>query len=141
MRHWIIPANPRIYKLDNALRDLNGVIDWRQYNNFEIGDIVFIYCSKPISQIIYQMEVIATNITSEYTIADQEYWNSPSHFKISLYKNRFFRISLMAENKTDKLTLNDILNHGLNGVPQGALIVKEPLLSYLKEVFQQQQHY
>jgi 5-methylcytosine-specific restriction protein A len=141
MRHWIIPANPRIYKLDNALKDLNGVIDWRQYNNFEIGDIVFIYCSKPISQIIYQMEVIATNITSEYTIADQEYWNSPSDFKISLYNNRFFRISLMAENKTDKLTLNDILNHGLNGVPQGALIVKEPLLSYLKEVFQQQQHY
>lgn len=138
MRHWIIPANPRIYKLDNALRDLNGVIDWRQYNNLEIGDIVFIYCSKPISQIIYQMEVIATNITSEYTIADQEYWNTPSDFKISLYNNRFFRISLMAENKTDKLTLNDILNHGLNGVPQGALIVKEPLLSYLKEVFQQQ---
>lgn len=138
MRHWIIPANPRIYKLDNALRDLNGVIDWRQYNNFEIGDIVFIYCSKPISQIIYQMEVIATNITSEYTIADQEYWNTPSDFKISLYNNRFFRISLMAENKTDKLTLNDILNHGLNGVPQGALIVKEPLLSYLKEVFQHQ---
>ena len=138
MRHWIIPANPRIYKLDDALRDLNGIIDWRQYNNFEIGDIVYIYCSKPISKIIYQMEVIATNITSEYTIADQEYWNTPSDFKISLYNNRFFRISLMAENKTDKLTLNDILNHGLNGVPQGALIVKEPLLSYLKEVFQQQ---
>ena len=52
MRHWIIPANPRTYKLDDALRDLNGIIDWRQYNNFEIGDIVFIYCSKPISQII-----------------------------------------------------------------------------------------
>ena len=84
------------------------------------------------------MEVIATNITSKYTIADQEYWNTPSDFKISLNNNRFFRISLMAEDKTDKLTLNDMLNHGLNGVPQGALIVKEPLLSYLKEVFQQQ---
>ena len=129
MKHWIIPANPRTYKLDDALRDLNGIIDWRQYNNFEIGDIVYIYCSKPISQIIYQMEVIATNITSKYTIADQEYWNAPSDFKISLNNNRFFRISLTAENKTDKLTLNDMLNHGLNGVPQGALIVKEPLLS------------
>ena len=42
MKYWIIPANPQIYKLENALRGLNGVIDWRQHNNFEIGDIVYI---------------------------------------------------------------------------------------------------
>ena len=136
MKYWIIPANPQRYKLDDALRDLNGVIDWRQHNNFEIGDVVYIYCSKPISQLVYKMEVIATNITSEHTIADQEYWSTPSEFKASLSNNRFFRISLLAENETEKLTLEDLLNHGLKGAPQGALKVKEPLLSYLQEVFQ-----
>lgn len=135
MKLWIIPANPKIYNLSDAIKDLDGIIDWRQHNNFEVGDIVYIYCSKPISQIIYKMEVIATNITREYTIADQQYWNNPSDFKSSLNNNRFYRISLLAENETEKLTLNDLLNHGLNGVPQGALIVKEPLLSYLKEIF------
>ena len=77
MRYWIIPANPKLYRIADAIRDLNGVIDWRQYNNFEVGDIVYIYCSKPISQIIYKMEVIATNISREYTIADQQYWRTP----------------------------------------------------------------
>lgn len=135
MRYWIIPANPKLYRIADAIRDLNGVIDWRQYNNFEVGDIVYIYCSKPISQIIYKMEVIATNISREYTIADQQYWRNLSEFKTSLNNNRFYRISLLAENGTDKLTLDDLYNHGLNGVPQGSLVVKEPLLSYLQEIF------
>ena len=135
MRYWIIPANPKLYRIADAIRDLNGVIDWKQHNNFEVGDIVYIYCSKPISQIIYKMEVIATNISREYTIADQQYWRTPSEFKTSLNNNRFYRISLLAENGTDKLTLDDLYNHGLNGVPQGSLVVKEPLLSYLQEIF------
>ncbi|MBR2457674.1 MAG: hypothetical protein IKB31_11125 [Bacteroidaceae bacterium] len=137
MRHWIIPANPQRYKLAEALKELNGTIDWRQHNKFEIGDIVYIYCSKPISQIVYKMEVIATDITKEYTIADKQYWNTPSEFKTSLTHNRFYRISLLAENYTEKLILNDLLNHGLNGAPQGALVVKEPLLSYLQEFFKE----
>ena len=136
MKYWIIPANPQRYKLKDALRELNGIIDWRQHNKFEIGDIVYIYCSKPISQIIYKMEVIETDITREYTIADQQYWSTPSEFKTSLSNNRFFRISILAENKTEKLTLDDLLNHGLKGAPQGALIVKEPLLNYLQKNFQ-----
>lgn len=135
MRYWIIPANPKLYRIADAIRDLNGVIDWRQYNNFEVGDIVYIYCSKPVSQILYKMEVIATNISREYTIADQQYWRNLSEFKTSLNNNRFYRISLLAENGTDKLTLDDLYNHGLNGVPQGSLVVKEPLLSYLQEIF------
>ena len=76
MKHWIIPANPQRYKLADAIRELNGIIDWRQHNKFEIGDIVYIYCSRPISKIVYKMEVIATDITREYTIADQQYWHT-----------------------------------------------------------------
>lgn len=135
MKHWIIPANPQRYKLADAIRELNGIIDWRQHNKFEIGDIVYIYCSRPISKIVYKMEVIATDITREYTIADQQYWNTPSEFRTSLSNNRFFRISFLAENKSEKLTLEDLLNHGLNGAPQGALKVKEPLLNYLLDNF------
>ena len=136
MDYWIIPANTKIYKLDNALKELNGVIDWRQHNNFEIGDIVYIYCCKPISQIIYKTEVIATDITRENTIPDQLYWNNTTDFKTSLKNNRFFRISLLAENKTDKFILNDMLNKGLKSAPQGAMKVKEPLLSYLQNNFE-----
>ena len=33
---------------------------------------------------------------------------------------------------TDKLTLEDLMLHGLKSAPQGAIIVKEPLLGYLE---------
>ena len=137
MNYWIIPANPKRYRLADVLKELE-VVDWRQHNNFEIGDIVFIYNSRPDSQILYKMEVTAVNLTSDETTADRQYWATPSEFETSLAHNRFFRMILLAENETEKLTLSDLLEHGLKGVPQGALKVKEPLLNYICSVSEQQ---
>ena len=39
MNYWIIPANPNRYRLASVLRDMQSV-DWRQHNNFEVGDIL-----------------------------------------------------------------------------------------------------
>lgn len=133
MNYWIIPANPNKYRLAKVLQDMQSV-DWRQRNHIQVGDIVYIYNSRPDSQILYKMEVIAVDLTSNETMADREYWVNPSDFDISLNLNRFFRMILLAENETDKLTLADLLEHGLKGVPQAALKVKEPLLSYLLSV-------
>ena len=41
MNYWIIPANPNRYRLAEVLRDMHSV-DWRQHNNFEVGDIIYI---------------------------------------------------------------------------------------------------
>ena len=133
MNYWIIPANPNRYKLADVLRDMECV-DWRQHNNFEIGDIVFIYNSKPDSQILYKMEVIAVNLTGNETTSDRQYWINPSEYDTSMLQNRFFRMRPLAENTTDKLTLHDLYEHGLKGAPQGALKVKEPLLGYIHSV-------
>jgi 5-methylcytosine-specific restriction protein A len=133
MNYWIIPANPNRYKLADVLRDMECV-DWRQHNNFEIGDIVFIYNSKPDSQILYKMEVIAVNLTGNETTADRQYWINPSEYDTSMMHNRFFRMRILVKNNTDKLTLHDLYEHGLKGAPQGALKVKEPLLSYIHTV-------
>lgn len=133
MNYWIIPANPNRYRLAEVLRDMQSV-DWRQHNNFEFGDIVFIYNSRPDSQILYKMEVIAVNLTADQTVADRQYWVNPSEFDSSILHNRFFRMIPLAENEGEKLTLDDLLEHGLKGVPQGALKVREPLLSYMLSI-------
>lgn len=133
MNYWIIPANPNRYRLAEVLRDMQSV-DWRQHNNFEVGDLVFIYNSRPDSQILYKMEVIAVNLTADQTVADRQYWVNPSEFDSSILHNRFFRMIPLAENEGEKLTLDDLLEHGLKGVPQGALKVREPLLSYMLSI-------
>lgn len=133
MNYWIIPANPNRYRLAEVFRDMQSV-DWRQHNNFEVGDLVFIYNSRPDSQILYKMEVIAVNLTADQTVADRQYWVNPSEFDSSILHNRFFRMIPLAENEGEKLTLDDLLEHGLKGVPQGALKVREPLLSYMLSI-------
>ena len=134
MNYWIIPANPNRYRLAEVLRDMQSV-DWRQHNNFEVGDIVFIYNSRPDSQILYRMEVIAVNLTADETAIDRQYWVNPSEYDTSMLHNRFFRMIPLAESETSLLKLADLLEHGLKGTPQGALKVKEPLLSYINKVF------
>ena len=74
MNYWIIPANPNRYRLAEVLRDMHSV-DWRQHNNFEVGDIIYIYSSRPDSQILYKMEVVAVNLTAEQTVADR-HWDT-----------------------------------------------------------------
>lgn len=133
MNYWIIPANPNRYRLAEVLRGMQSV-DWRQHNNLEVGDLVFIYNSRPDSQILYKMEVIAVNLTADQTVADRQYWVNPSEFDSSILHNRFFRMIPLAENEGEKLTLDDLLEHGLKGVPQGALKVREPLLSYMLSI-------
>lgn len=133
MNYWNIPANPNRYRLADVLLDIKSV-DWRQHNNLEVGDIVFIYNSRPDSQILYKMEVVAVNLTADETAANRQYWGNPSEFDTSIMHNRFFRMIPLAENMTDKLKLDDLLEHGLKGVPQGALKVREPLLSYIHSV-------
>ena len=133
MNYWIIPANPQRYRLADALQEL-PFVDWRQHNNFEVGDIVYIYNSRPDSQILYKMEVTAVNLTANETVADRQYWVSPMEFETSIMHNRFFRMVPLAENDSDKLTLEDLLEHGLKGVPQGALKIREPLLGYLLNI-------
>ena len=133
MNYWIIPANPQRYRLADAVQEL-PFVDWRQHNNFEVGDIVYIYNSRPDSQILYKMEATAVNLTANETVADRQYWVSPMEFETSIMHNRFFRMVPLAENDSDKLTLEDLLEHGLKGVPQGALKVREPLLVYLLNV-------
>ena len=39
MNYWIISYNEEIFHLEDMLKT-NEVVDWRQFNNFEVGDIV-----------------------------------------------------------------------------------------------------
>ena len=52
MKYWIFPWRETIFDLSQCLED-NKFVDWRQKNKLSVGDIVFIYATKPLSQIIY----------------------------------------------------------------------------------------
>lgn len=137
MTYWIIPFNPNYFRLADCLRE-QGYVEWTQRYKYQIGDIVFIYSSKPDSKLLYKMEVTATNLSASECADDRRYLLNPSEVDANADIPLGFRMIPLAENTSDKLTLNDLLEHGLKWVPQGGLKVKEPLLSYICSVFEQE---
>ena len=137
MTYWIIPFNPNYFRLADCLRE-QGYVEWTQRYKYQIGDIVFIYSSKPDSKLLYKMEVTATNLSANECADDRKYLLNPSEVDANANIPLGFRMVPLAENTSDKLTLNDLLEHGLKWVPQGGLKVKEPLLSYICSVFEQE---
>ena len=137
MTYWIIPFNPNYFRLADCLRE-QGYVEWTQRYKYQIGDIVFIYSSKPDSKLLYKMEVSATNLSANECADDRKYLLNPYEVDANLDIPLGFRMIPLAKNTSDKLTLNDLLEHGLKWVPQGGLKVKEPLLSYICSVFEQE---
>ena len=67
---------------------------------------------------------------------DRKYLLKPSEVDANKDIPLGFRMLLLSENTTEKLTLDDLLEHGLKWVPQGGPKVKEPLLSHILGVFE-----
>lgn len=109
MTYWIIPFNPNYFRLADCLRE-HGYVEWTQRYKYKIGDIVFIY----------------------------KYLLKPSEVDANADIPLGFRMLPLAENTSEKFTLDDLLLNGLKWVPQGGVKVKEPLLSYICSVFEQE---
>ena len=64
----MIPNNPNVYDAIGAFKELKE-IDWgnKSNNKFRIGDIVYIYVSKPIQSIAIKTEVTKIDIKSKYS--------------------------------------------------------------------------
>lgn len=62
IKHWIRSYDPTIYNFIRALKE-QGYVHWNQKKNkYSVGDIIYLYASRPIQRIVYKLEVVATDI-------------------------------------------------------------------------------
>lgn len=128
MNYWIISSNEEIFHLEDMLKT-NEVVDWRQFNNFEVGDIVYIYNSKPHRRIRYKMEVIKIDVpTSEY-LNDSKYWVDKQNMDAGLKNNRFVRLRLLTKEPEGGGPSFDFLKkNGLKANLQSAVRILDSVL-------------
>ena len=74
MSNWIIPSNSKKFDLAKFLLKHGNFVDWKQSANFEVGDVIYIYCTKPEMRIRYKMEVVKTNIPFNKSLKDENCW-------------------------------------------------------------------
>lgn len=62
---WLLPANPKYYDIIHCFSDTDTIF-WKQSNNIQIGDIVYLYVAAPYSAILYQCKVVDIDIPYDY---------------------------------------------------------------------------
>ena len=133
MRYWIVPSNSKRYRLIDFLRN-HSQVDWKVSRfKFAVDDIVFIYAAKPDQKLTHVMRVSQINIQFKDSIPDAEYWIDIDAYNSSIAGDNFCRFDLIEEIHSDKLTLGNLMEHGLTKAPQSAQTLKAKTINYIFE--------
>lgn len=127
---WIISANQNVYNHKVAFEKW-GFIDWKQKAKYSVGDIVYIYCTRPYKKIMYATKVEKVNMDFSEIQDDKEFWYDLNKYEVGK-KDKYIRLSLMVQVDNELLSLDNLMQHGLRGAPQGPVKVKEELHNYIK---------
>jgi 5-methylcytosine-specific restriction protein A len=133
--NWIIAANSTMYDHSSSFEHF-GSIDWRQGNTkFDVGDTVYIYCTRPLMMLQYKCIVEKIDLNSSQTRDDKEYWINEEEYLKSL-DGKFMTLKLIEQVSNSKMKLENLKKNGLNGAPQGPVKIKdENLLNYIEKYF------
>ena len=131
---WMISANEKTYDAASAFEKF-GFIDWSQSANFDIGDTVYIYCSKPVQQVRYKCEVLACDLSFEEKLVDDyEFWVDKQEYEKTKTK-KFIRLKLLSQVDTEMLHFTHLQEHGLNGRIQGPRKLDSSLADFIEKHF------
>ncbi len=101
---WIVPANPKFYDIEAALRtSKDGTFTWKQSNNICVGDKVYLYVAAPVSAIQYKCKAVEVDIPYEYS--DE-----------NLSMNRVMRLQLLEQYDKAKIDFAMLKEHGVGAV-------------------------
>lgn len=129
MTNWIMSANSAVYDHESAFRE-QGYIDWKQTRNFAVGDIVYIYCTKPLGRIRFKTIVVEVN---RYGFIADRYWKAiPPENSDS---TKCMRLKFLGESNSDELTFAALKEKGMNYPPQSPCRVNGELLMGIERCF------
>lgn len=126
---WMISANGKMYDHAAAFQKW-GFIDWRQRANYQIGDEVYIYCTRPYMRVMYKAVVIKESLSYLQIQDDTEFWHIREEHDKAL-NGKYARLKLISQVDSDKLSLPYLIDIGLKAAPQGPVKISETLVNYI----------
>ena len=130
MKYWIVPSKDSTFRISDAIKAQNGLVDWRT-DKFSEGDIVFIYKTIPEKRIHYKMEVQKVKMRFDQAFEQELFWTD----KVQYYggiTSFYARFKLLEEYTDDILSLEHLHEHGFQGLPRSVREIKEnELLDFL----------
>ena len=130
---WMISANGKMYDHASSFAT-NGFIDWRQCVKYTVGDIVYIYCTRPFMRVMYKCEVVKHSMPFSECIDDEAFWIDKNEYEKSK-SGDYARLKLLEQVDTALLGLEALKSNGLNAAPQGPIKVLPELNAYIERHF------
>ncbi len=119
INEWIVPANPKYFDIEEALKENNTII-WKQSTDIKVNDIVYLYVGEPYSAIMYKFKVIKVNIPYEYI---------DENLKIK----KAMKIKLMKRYQKGALSFKKLKEFGINAV-RGPRYMPLTLSKYIDKI-------
>lgn len=129
----MISANGKMYDHASAFAAF-GFIDWRPRAKYQIGDIVFIYCTRPEKKVMFKCEVLKCNMRFCKCVDDEKFWRDLEEYK-KAQDGIYARLKLLEQVDTNALSLSALQKYGLNSAPQGPIKVSAALNNYIDKHF------
>lgn len=99
---WIVPANPKYFNIEKALKENNTIL-WKQSTNIKVNDIIYLYVAEPYSSIMYKFKVVEVNIPYEYK--DE-----------NVKMQKVLKMDLITRYEKGKLSFSKLKEFGINAV-------------------------
>jgi len=130
MKYWIVPSNDNTFRIGDAIKAQDGLVDWRT-DKFSVGDIVFIYKTVPEKRIHYKMEVTEVKMIFDKAFEQEPYWTDKDLYYSGI-TSYYARFKLLEEYTDDILSLHHLHEHGYEGIPRSVRECKDKgLLEFL----------
>ena len=130
-RYWILTCDTSRYDIHTLFKK-DGFCLWNQRRNFEVGDVVYIYESKPVSKIVYKA------IVEEINIKRDKPENSDGFYTKDYNKVYAFKLRYEAVNPGNRLQFPELQEKfGVSGmslinIPQ---ITRKDMIDFFEDVF------
>ena len=131
MKHWILSCDTGRYDIHTLFKK-DGFCLWNQRRDFKVGDIVYIYESKPVSKIVYK------TVVEEINIRRDKPENADNFYKKDYNKEYAFKLRYEATNPGNRLQFAELQEKfGISGmsminIPQ---ITDKEMIDFFEDVF------
>jgi len=117
MQKWLISADTEAYDIQSYFEE-DGYIIWKQIVKYKIGDIVYIYCNKPIGKIMFKACVEEVSIKLDET-TDEEW----------------VKLELIEQVDKEELSSEYLEKQGVKGTIRKPRKVKKEWENYIEKFF------
>ncbi len=136
---WLLPSNQKYFDLKTCF-EKEGVVFWQIKNNFKSvkeGDRGYLYSSSPDKAILFSFEVVKAHIPYNPEMDKEDKYLTTGKNQDWGNDGGLFALLKMDEvSNKNRLTLDLLIQNGLNGAPRGAILLSqkkyEPLLTYIE---------